>query len=186
MATVKKRLFVDMDGTLAEWHSESGPEELYAKGYFASLHAYDAILDAVKNIWVAAQNGEIDAELFILSAYLPDSHWAKIEKRKWLHEHLFCLTGPAGQDHIPMFDASHTLLVPCGSSKPEFIPGGVSADDYLLDDYTLNLREWEQAGGTPIKVFNGCNGRKNRSWERSVRTYANWQTNYWTLLGAIR
>ena len=28
MVVAKKRLFVDMDGTLAEWRSEAGPEEL--------------------------------------------------------------------------------------------------------------------------------------------------------------
>ena len=46
MVVAKKRLFVDMDGTLAEWRSEAGPEELYEKGYFESLRPYSAILGA--------------------------------------------------------------------------------------------------------------------------------------------
>ena len=175
MGVTKKRLFVDMDGTLAEWRSEAGPEELYEKGYFASLHPYGAILDAVKRIWAAAQNGEIDAELFILSAYLTDSLWAKAEKQEWRDTHL-----------PKMFDAERTLFVPCGSSKLDYVPGGVRASDYLLDDYTHNLREWEQAGGTPIKVFNGCNGKRNTSWKDSVRTSADWKKNYQTLLSTLR
>lgn len=186
MVIAKKRLFVDMDGTLAEWRSEAGPEELYEKGYFASLRPYDTILNAVKSIWTAAQNGEIDAELFILSAYLPDSSWAKAEKQEWLNEYLYSMVRAAEQYRRPMFDASHTLLVPCGSSKLDHVPGGVRASDYLLDDYTHNLREWEQAGGTPIKVFNGCNGKRNTSWKDSVRTSADWKKNYQTLLSTLR
>lgn len=186
MVVTKKRLFMDMDGTLAEWRSEVGPEELYEKGYFASLRPYGAILDAVKSIWAAAQNGEIDAELFILSAYLPDSSWAKAEKQEWLNEYLYSMVRAAAQYRRPMFDASHTLLVPCGNSKLDYVPGGVRASDYLLDDYTLNLREWEQSGGTPIKVFNGCNGKRNVHWESSVKIYANWQKNYRVLLDALK
>lgn len=186
MDAEKKRLFVDMDGTLAEWLSESGPEGLYAKGYFASLHPYSTILDAVKNIWAAAQNKEIDAELFILSAYLPGSPWAKTEKREWLYKHLFRLTGPAGQYRHVMFDAKHTLFVPCGRSKLDYVPGGVGAGDYLLDDYTTNLREWEQAGGTPIKVFNGRNGKRNSLWQHSVKVTSDWKENYRSLLNALK
>lgn len=84
MVVAKKRLFVDMDGTLAEWRSEAGPEELYEKGYFESLRPYSAILGAVKSIWFVAQKEAIGVELFILSAYLPDSLWAKAEKQEWL------------------------------------------------------------------------------------------------------
>lgn len=176
MDAEKKRLFVDMDGTLAEWLSESGPEELYAKGYFASLHPYNAIFDAVKAVWAAARDKEIDAEIFILSAYLPDSLWARAEKQEWLDKR--CRYG--------MFDAKHILFVPCGRSKLDYVPSGVGAGDYLLDDYTTNLREWEQAGGTPIKVFNGCNGKRNAFWEHSVKTRADWEENYQMLLNVLK
>lgn len=175
MVVAKKRLFVDMDGTLAEWRSEAGPEELYEKGYFESLRPYSAILGAVKSIWFVAQKEAIGVELFILSAYLPDSLWAKAEKQEWLDTHL-----------PKMFDAERTLFVPCGSSKLDYVPGGVHTGDYLLDDYTPNLREWERAGGTPIKVFNGCNGKRNTSWKDSVRTSADWKKNYQTLLSTLR
>lgn len=185
MNFVKKRLFVDMDGTLAEWRSKAGPEELYEKWYFESLRPYSTILGAVKGIWFATYFGLIGAELelFILSAYLPDSPWAKAEKKRWLRKYL-CWTTEFGKQ-CPMFDASHTLLVPCGSRKVDYVPGGVSIDDYLLDDYTLNLREWEQAGGTPIKVFNGCNGKGIAVWKNSVRTNACKNVNYRILLNAM-
>lgn len=154
---MKKRLFVDMDGTIAEWHSESGPEELYEEGYFARLHPYTSILQVVSELAHEVQNREIGAEIFIFSAYLADSAYAAAEKREWIAR---CLPN--------LFDDAHILLVPCGQSKTAAVPGGVGPEDYLLDDYTKNLREWEAAGGVPIKVFNGCNGKRNPVWKCSV------------------
>jgi len=52
--------------------------------------------------------------------------------------------------------------------------------------YTPNLREWGRAGGTPIKVFNNCNGKRNVHWENSVKIYANWQKNYRVLLDTLK
>lgn len=164
-----------MDGTLAEWRSQAGPEELYEKGYFASLRPYSTILGAVKSIWFAAQKEAIGVDLFILSSYLSDSLWAKAEKQEWLDTHL-----------SKMFDAEHTLFVPCGSSKLDYVPGGVHTGDYLLDDYTPNLREWEKAGGTPIKVFNGCNGNRNAFWGHSVKVFAHCEENYRALVAALK
>lgn len=166
MTIRKKRLFIDMDGTLAEWRSEAGPEELYKRGYFASLRPYPTILHAVQDIWLASKAGEIDIEMFILSAYLPDALWAKTEKLIWLDRYL-----------PEMFDDAHRLFVPCNSSKLDYVPRGVDASDFLLDDYTLNLREWNNAGGKTIKVYNGCNGKKNPFWRSSVDVRNNRETN---------
>ena len=90
----------------------------------------------------------------ILSAYLADSPYALKEKQEWLKQYL------------PWVDAGHCLFMPCGESKAEYVPEGIRITDYLLDDYTKNLREWAAAGGTGIKLLNGINNTQN-TWLRS-------------------
>lgn len=174
MTIRKKRLFIDMDGTLAEWRSEAGSENLYERYYFASLYPYPTILYAVRDIWFAVKAGKLDAELFILSAYLPDSQWAKVEKQEWLDRYLH-----------KMFDEAHTLLVPCDRSKLDYVPDDVGTNDFLLDDYTHNLHEWGKAGGVPVKVFNGCNGKQPPFWRYSLNVWSSRETNYTLLKSAL-
>lgn len=45
---MKQRLFVDMDGTLAEFHPVHSMEELHAKGYFAGLPPQQNVVEAVR------------------------------------------------------------------------------------------------------------------------------------------
>lgn len=50
------------------------------------------------------------------------------------------------------------IFVPAGRDKSEFI-GGISADCYLIDDYNINLTDWQNAGGTAVKFVNDVNDR---------------------------
>lgn len=147
------RLFVDMDGTLAEFKPCKTIEKLYEPGYFANLKPLENVVEAVRT-HAAEQNFDV----YILSAYLADSPYALQEKDEWLEEHL------------PEIDGKHRIFCPCGEDKSIYIPGGVSERDYLLDDYTHNLLRWEKAGGNGIKLMNGINGTKG-IWQ-GARVYA--------------
>lgn len=68
---MKQRLFVDMDGTLAEFHPVHSMEELHAKGYFAGLPPQQNVVEAVRIL-----NADTDVEVYILSAVLSDSKYA--------------------------------------------------------------------------------------------------------------
>ncbi|WP_291765602.1 5' nucleotidase, NT5C type [Blautia sp.] len=151
--TSKDRLFVDMDGTLAEFKPCRTIETLYEKGYFSKLAPLENVVAAVQT-HVEEQNFDV----YILSAYLADSPYALQEKEEWLEEHL------------PEIDTKHRIFCPCGEDKSLYIPGGVSKRDYLLDDYTHNLLRWEKAGGKGIKLMNGINGKKG-IWQ-GTRVYA--------------
>lgn len=147
-----KRLFVDMDGTLAEFKETDTLEILYEKGYFRNLAPLKPVTDAVNEL-----AGAGSVEVFILSACLSDSPYALEEKNGWLDE------------HTPRIDRAHRLFPPCGIPKVQWLQErGFTIDktDFLLDDYSLNLHEWERYG-TGIKLLNGINHTKG-TWQGAM------------------
>ena len=142
----KQRLFVDMDGTLAVFKPVDELETLYEQGYFLNLEPHENVVEAVGAI--IANHPEV--EVNILSAVLMDSEYALAEKNAWLDKYL------------PELDAAHRVFVPCGSDKKEGIPGGIRPDDFLLDDYTKNLNDWEPPA-RGIKLLNAINHTRG-SW----------------------
>lgn len=153
------RLFVDMDGTIAKWNNVAF-EDLYQEGYYKNLEPDKAILDEVKMLI------ELNIDVYILSAYLPDIYdentgelikksYALQDKQEWIEKNL------------PEINKDNVIFVPYGTNKAEYLKANYSPiyeDDYLLDDYTNNLNEWEGYGGTGIKYRNGINGTKG-TWK---------------------
>lgn len=135
----KKRLFVDMDGTVAVFRPVDTLETLYERGYFLNLAPQQHVVDAVKRL---VQSKEV--EVFILSAFLRDSPYALTEKNLWLDKYL------------PEIGTAHRIFLPCGADKKDYIPGGLRPDDFLLDDFTHNLALW-QPPARGIKLLNGIN-----------------------------
>ena len=143
----RQRLFVDMDGTLVVFKTIDTIETLYEKGYFAELEPIPNTINAIRSI--IEEHPEI--EVHVLSAYLEDSKYALQEKNSWLNQYL------------PEIDPKKRIFVPCGEDKKEYIPEGIRATDYLIDDYTLNLVKW-QPPAKGIKLLNGINHTKG-TWE---------------------
>lgn len=135
----KQRLFVDMDGTLAEFKTVDTLETLYEKNYFLNLKPITGVIEAVKQI---AANPGID--VYILSSYLSDSAYAISEKEQWLDK------------YMPEITEERRLFVACGQKKSSVVPGHIRSNDFLLDDYTINLNDWEPPA-RGIKILNGIN-----------------------------
>lgn len=150
----KKRLFVDMDGTLAEYRLFSSEEQYFQDGYYYSLKPFENVVEAIREIIKDKDKNSI--EVFSLSAY-PQGANAKEEKNAWLDKYL------------PELDSKHRIFTLCGQSKRDFIEGGVNENDYLLDDYTVNLLDW-QKDGKGIKLLNGLNSRAG-TWSGSKISY---------------
>ncbi|MDD3417482.1 MAG: hypothetical protein PHY47_26405 [Lachnospiraceae bacterium] len=147
---IKLRLFVDMDGTLSEFKAVDTLEKLYEENYFLKLKPQQNIVDSIRNI--VLHKSEI--EVYVLSAVLTDSKYAKNEKNEWL------------DIYLPEIDREHRIYLPCGEDKSEYIKsfyGGIRQTDYLLDDYSKNLHAWEPPA-KGIKLMNGING-KNGTWQ---------------------
>lgn len=139
------KLFVDLDGTVAEWKVSAKEEDLFQKGYFARLDSYENVVMALERY--ARENPEV----YILSAYLTESRYALLEKQEWVNRHL------------PFVPASHRLFVPFGCSKAGYVASCFDVEELdksfvLLDDYSKNLHAWEKHGGHGIKLLNGING----------------------------
>lgn len=142
----KKRLFVDIDGTLAIWRSAAKYEDLYEKGYFSSLPVQKNIASAVN---VIAKANAI--EVFSLSAVLQDSPYAIPEKNQWLNTFVSAI--PEGR----------RIYVAGDIPKYTAVPGGIRASDVLLDDYTVNLLAWSNYA-LGLKCLNGIN-HTNGTWQ---------------------
>lgn len=141
------RIFIDMDGTLAEWNNV-GYEQLFEKGYYSGLKP-ERVLEDVRAL---IKNG---APVYILSCYLKESEYALAEKKEWLSKWL------------PELPEERRIFVPDGTNKAEYLKDNYSPikkEDILLDDYTKNLNEWTSYGGTGIKYLNGINHTKG-TWK---------------------
>jgi len=149
MKREKRRVFVDMDGTLAVFTPVNTLETLYEKEYFLNLEPIPNMVKAIRLL--QAQVPEV--EVFILTSYLSDSRYAMQEKNAWLDKHL------------PKLDYEHRVFCPCGTDKKEVVPEGIKPTDYLLDDYTANLTTWEPPA-IGVKLLNGINHSKG-TWKGS-------------------
>lgn len=156
----KPALFVDMDGTLAEWRPINVPMQvptskmqdyinhiLYQEGYYRNLYPYRNMVEVVKQI---IKEGE--AEVYILSCVLPDNpkyptSSPKDDKNEWLDEQF--------GDLIPQ---DHRIFVKDGEPKVGNIPFELQDGDMLLDDYTKNLNAWiTDAPGVSLKAIKVLN-----------------------------
>lgn len=142
-----KRLYVDMDGTLAVFNNQIESEEvLFQKGYYRDLPPQQNVVDAVRLL----THQEPNLEVFILSAVLP-SPYAEQEKKQWL------------DTFLPEVDKAHRIFVPCGEDKGKYIGHELGENDLLLDDYSKNLHSWCPPGSA-VKLMNGINGNF-KTWQ---------------------
>ena len=149
-AVKNKRMFVDMDGTLAEFIPVNTLETLYEEGHFLNLKPHEDVVEAVKEVINTS-----DTEVYILSSCLSDSEYALDEKNAWLDKYL------------PEIPKENRLFPPCGESKLAWLENSgfkITKADVLLDDYSKNLHEWNKKG-TGLKLLNGINATKG-TWKQ--------------------
>lgn len=147
-------LFIDMDGTVAKfYYKKNYLEKMYEQGYFANLPPY-AITKQINDF----ANKETCVNVYILSACV-DSQYCKQEKTEWLLK------------NIPNIDPRNFIFTKVGESKVQKIVSNINIDNVnciniLLDDYTLNLKQWESESDNMvgIKFLNGMNDT-TKSWQ---------------------
>ena len=175
----KPKIFVDMDGTLAEWKTIEVPtqiptdeiqkfiyDKLYQPDYFYTLKPHSNLIAAIQRII-----NENLADVYILSCVLPlnqnyPNSNPRNDKNKWLDLYF--------GHKIPY---ERRLFVPDGEPKIESLKRlfgiQISSEDILIDDYTKNLNDWcshvdsELNNLRAIKCFNGINWTKG-TWNGPI------------------
>lgn len=142
------KIFLDLDGTLARFNVPNALNRFEKEiGFFARLKPYKGI-EAINKM---AKGGNV----YIISASPNLS--ADIDKMRWV------------QKYIPNLPYNNIVICRCGDNKAVAIRKklGFSIDNqcYLLDDYTKNLVEWEQAGGKGIKRLTSVADNSTKKWQ---------------------
>ena len=142
-----KKIFLDLDGTLAKFNVRNALKRFDNEiGFFAKLGAYKGI----ETINELAKNGNI----YIISA--SPNEQADKDKMTWINKYL---------GNVPK---ANRLICRVGDNKAEYLKTkGIQIDNtcYLLDDYTKNLIQWENAGGIGIKRLTGVADNSTGKWK---------------------
>ena len=135
------RYYFDMDGVLAVWDTTSTKADTHEVGYFLEREQDEYIKEIILSLIEASE------DVTMLTAVYTDGKAAE-EKRTWLDQ--------MGLAHVPM------IAVPYGSPKHLFIDADPNVNHILIDDYTVNLKEWVVRGKNfvAVKFLNGINGTK--------------------------
>lgn len=138
-----QRLFVDMDGTLAEFPTD---RSYFEKGFFKALKPHRKLVAAINGI-----NAEKDVDVFIITSCprVEQNPFAGAEKTTWAEKYL---------PGVKVILLSHDEEKAQGALR--YTGKAVCEDDILLDDYSTNLHSWVKAGGCGIKALNSKNGTK--------------------------
>lgn len=127
-------IYVDMDGVVAKWNKYATLEDTHTPGYFYEREPELGLMDCIKRL---AKDFVI---IFLTSTY-EDSHSAN-DKARFLKKYGF------GDYKV--------IYVPYGKKKLDYIDRGCPS--FLIDDYTKNLKEWEDGQLCHgIKFLNGIN-----------------------------
>ena len=149
-----KRIFLDLDGTLARFNVRNALERFdKEEGFFANLLAY-------KGIEVVNELAKTN-QLFIISA--SPNEQADKDKMIWLEKYL------------PNISVENITLCRLGQNKAQIIQDKynitINEECYLLDDYTKNLNEWESFGGKGIKRITFVSDNSRKLWKGLTLTH---------------
>ena len=145
------KIFLDLDGTLARFNVRNALERFdKEEGFFARLKAY-------KNIEVVNELAKTN-NLFIISA--SPNEQADKDKMIWIEKYL------------PNININNITICRIGENKAKIIQDKynitINEQCYLLDDYTKNLIEWENFGGTGIKRLTTVADNSRKIWQGLV------------------
>lgn len=144
----KVRIFIDMDGTIADlhaipdWYERAKTEE----DFFQKLEPFQNLITA---LFLIKQHYGDQIETKTLSAVDKTTEFTTRSKSVWI------------DTNAAFIEEDDRIFSPLGENKAKYV-GPISKRDLLLDDYTKNLLEWTASGGSAIKIRNNinCNGNK--------------------------
>ena len=146
-----KKLFLDMDGTIAKFNSKKNALERFdkEKGFFNSLKPFKYI-EVINQL---IKDNKI--EVYIISA--SPNEQADQDKMNWI------------KTYVNNINEENICFCRIGKDKAKAIKEqlNITIDNecYLLDDYTKNLIEWKQANGIGIKRLTSLADNSRKIWK---------------------
>ena len=128
-----RRVFIDLDGTLAEFGAVVAIEEQYEEGFFEEARPYRNVVSGIKSYMRIFP----DDEIIVKAPVLIGNEYVVNEKTRWLRA------------NIP--EITEYVFYPCGGNMCDYISGDVKPDDVLIDDYMPNIEHWP---GLAIRLLN--------------------------------
>ncbi len=136
-----RKIYIDQDGVLAKFSLTATIPETHEEGFFLSREPEWKMIHLVKKLIARG------FYVCVLSAAYRN-RYAPVEKSKWID--------------IYLNKNVNRIFVPYGDSKSDYI--SCNDGSILIDDYSENLRAWEESGGMAVKFYNGINGTKG-TWK---------------------
>lgn len=145
-------IWIDMDGVLAKFENVD-VNETYNEGFFASRQPDMKAVSLVREL---VDRG-FDVRI-LTSAY--ENGFAGPEKIRWL------CSPSVGLSDVEFYSVRYGSDKSCAVTDLEPV-------NLLIDDYSVNLRKWENHKNgkfVGLKWYNGTNG-SNGTWENSLKPY---------------
>jgi 5'(3')-deoxyribonucleotidase len=147
-----KKYYFDMDGVLADFDGQPNALGRFIKevGFFLLLKPTQ-VAEALQEL---LKDNQVRENVYILSS--SPNQQADYDKLFWIY------------DHLPLLKHENIIFVRGGDKKKAY----AEANAVLIDDYSENLLQWEEAGGVGIKLINGRNG-SGKKWKGKTLTLDN-------------
>jgi len=154
-------LFFDMDDTIADFgcdrHAEDVNEVIREEGFYKNLAPLPFLEEINKIAAIFPDN------VYIVSACV-DTPFCIKEKINWLKKYL------------PEAKKENVIFTKVGEVKSlkveEALNRKLNIYDILVDDYSLNINEWEKYGGTGIKYKNAFNTHDPSKYRYVIKDYS--------------
>lgn len=147
-----KKVFIDMDGVIANFDGQPNAIQRFAveKGFFLKIKP----LPFAAKLNKALESVALREHTYILSA--SPTERGDEEKIKWLAK------------YVPNLKPQNIIIVRGGHLKKHY----AGFNRILVDDYSENIKEWNENGGVGVKFLNGTNG-KSKKWNEQNSITAN-------------
>lgn len=156
---MKKILCFDMDGTLANFYEdENCLGKMFNEHFFENLKPLQLATDLAGDEKVNWDN------VYIVSACISSATCIS-EKIRWLAKYL------------PQIKKSHMIFTKTGESKSMAVAGRLGKHPkskfYLIDDFSVNLSDWEEYAENYIGVkwLNGINSGRHLTYTHIADNY---------------
>lgn len=146
----KLTIYFDMDGVLANFDKRckeigTATPWLDTKGFFRDLQPIGTPNDTIQLLQQLGYTVHVLTKVDNRGAI---GQQRAVDKLNWIRE------------HIPSLSINNAIIVPIDEDKTSYIKSDLSTS-VLVDDYKVNLLQWQDMGGISVKFGNKFKNTRN-------------------------